>query len=85
MSFYGTKLRKSWYELEQDEAYDQEALLKCKAYVDTDIQDIDRQNNDIVGFNDDLSGDDSQTDIYNHLTIFKSEDDEKACVYLLTY
>lgn len=85
MTFFGTKVRKSWYELMEDEAYDQEALKRCKAYVDSDQKDIDRANNNIIGFNEDLQGDENSTDLYNHLTIFKAEWDDKPWVYLLTY
>lgn len=85
MSFFGTKVRKSWYELMEDEAYDQEALQRCKAYVDSDQKEIDRANNNIKGFNEDIQGDESQTDLYNHLTVFKAEWDDKPWVYLLTY
>lgn len=85
MSFFGTKVRKSWYELVEDEAYDQEALKRCKAYVDTDQKDIDRSNNQVKGFNEDLQGDENSTDLYNHITVFKAEWDDKPCVYLLTY
>lgn len=85
MMFFGTKVRKSWYELMEDEAYDKEALKMCKAYVDWDQKDIGRANNNVKGFNEDLQGDSNQTDLYNHITIFKAEDDEKPCVYLVTY
>lgn len=85
MWFFGTKVRKSWYELIEDEAYDQEALKKCKAYVDTNQKDIDRANNQVKGFNEDLQGDENSTDLYNHITVFKAESDDKPWVYLLTY
>lgn len=85
MSFFGTKVRKSWYELMEDVAYDQEALKRCKAYVDSDQKEVDRTNNYIKGFNEDLQWDENQTDLYNHITVFKAEWDDKPCVYLLTY
>lgn len=85
MWFFGTKVRKSFYELEQDTAYDQEALKRCRAYVDTDQKEVDRANNQVKGFNEDLQWDENSTDLYNHLTVFKAEDDDKACVYLTTY
>lgn len=85
MMFFGTKVRKSWYELMEDKAYDQEALMRCKAYVDSDQKEIDRANNNIKGFNEDLQWDEHQTDLYNHITVFKAEWDDKPCVYLLTY
>ena len=55
MSFFGTKVRKSWYELMEDEAYDKEALKMCKAYVDTDQKEAQRINDDLKGFNEDIS------------------------------
>lgn len=73
MTFFGTKVRKNWYELEGDEAYDQEALKMSKAYVDSDQQELERNLNNIQGFQEDLSADENQTDLYNHLTIFKEE------------
>jgi len=85
MQFFGTKVRKSWYELMEDEAYDQEALKMCKAYVDSDQKEIDRANNNVKGFQEDLNSSEDQTDLYNHLTIFKSEEDDKPCVYLTTW
>lgn len=85
MTFFGTKVRKSWYELENDKAYDQERLLKCKMYVDIDQQEVQRSNNDVKDFNEDLGSNENETDLYNHLTIFKAEWDEKACVYLTTW
>ena len=85
MSFFGTKVRKSWYELMEDEAYDQESLKMCKAYVDTDQKEAQRVNDDIKGFNEDISWDENHTDLYNHLTIFKAEWDDKPCVYLTTW
>ena len=85
MTFFGTKLRKSVYELESDEAYDQEALKTCRFMQDSDIKDIDRANNGIKGFNEDIQGSEDLVEIYNHLTIFKSEEDEKHCIYLTTW
>lgn len=85
MLYFGTKVRKSWYELECDEAYDQVALAKCRLSNDTDQQDVDRANDAVKGFCYSISENPDQVDLYNHLTIFKAEDDEKACVYLATY
>ena len=85
MSFFGTKVRKSWYELTLDGAYDQAALLKCKAYVDTDQQELQRNQNSVKDFQEDLTADEHQTDLYNHVTIFRETGAEKACVYLLTF
>lgn len=85
MSFFGTKVRKNYYELEADEAYDQEAIKLCKAFEDEDQKNIDRANNAVKGFNEATDSNEDQTDLYNHLTIFKAEDDEKPCLYLATY
>ncbi len=85
MTFFGTKLRKSLYELELDESYDQQALKTCKFMTDSDIKDIDRVNGDIKGFNEDIQTSDDLIEIYNHLTIFKAEWDERHCVYLTSW
>jgi len=85
MMFFGTKVRKSWYELQNDEAYDQEELERCRMYIDQDQQQVDRANYAVKDLNEDLWSDEDQTDLYNHITIFKAEYDDKACVYLTTY
>ncbi len=85
MTFFGTKVRKSWYELTEDSSYDQEVLKKCKLFSDIDQEEINREEAAIGGFSEVLSADGTGTDLYNHITIFKSEDDDKACVYLTTY
>jgi hypothetical protein len=54
-------------------------------YIDHDQQEIDRANNAVKDFNEDIGGNEDQTDLYNHITVFKSEYDDRACVYLTTY
>ena len=39
----------------EDEAYDKEALKVCRAYVDTDQKEAQRINDDLKGFNEDIS------------------------------
>lgn len=85
MLFFGTKVRKSWYEIMNDEAYDQDALKLCKAYVDIDQKEAQRINDRQKGFNEDITWSDDQTDLYNHLTIFQTEEDDKPWVYLTTW
>ncbi len=85
MMFFGTKVRKSYYELELDEAYDQQALQSVRFYTDADQQQIDRKNDDVKDFNEDINHDENMVDLYNHITIFKSEEDDVACVYLTTW
>tara|TARA_R110000744_G_scaffold203082_2_gene321962 strand:- start:178 stop:612 length:435 start_codon:yes stop_codon:yes gene_type:complete len=52
MRFFGTKLRKSLYELESDEAYNQTVLQKIKMLEDMDISEVESDNNSIKDFND---------------------------------
>ena len=84
MRFFWTKVRKNWYELESDDAYDQERLAKVRLYVDSDQEDIDRANDDVKWFNNTENNNDL-VDLYNHLTVFKAEWDEKPCLYLTTW
>ena len=85
MTFFGTKVRKSWYELTEDEAYDHDRLEICKYYTDTDQSEVERANNDVKGFTYDLSGDTESTDLYNHITVFKASNDDKAWIYLTSW
>jgi hypothetical protein len=85
MSFFGTKVRKSYYEVESDEAYNQEAIKMCRMYTDQDQQDIERYNNQVQGFQDEIQSDENSIDIYNHLTIFKAKGDDTPCVYLTSW
>ena len=52
MRFFGTLLRKNIYELESDTAYDQERVAQVKLQRSTELDQIDRANNDIKGFTD---------------------------------
>ena len=63
MRFFGTKLRKSLYELESDEAYNQTVLQKIKMLEDMDISEVESDNNSIKDFNDTEKWED-QVDIY---------------------
>jgi len=52
MRFFGTLLRKNIYELEADTAYDQERIELVRLQRSTEIDQIDRANNDIKDFTD---------------------------------
>ena len=84
MRFFWTKVRKSWYELENDDAYDQTRLAKVRLFTDQDQEDIDRANNDVKDFQEQIKTDDL-TDLYNHLMVFKVSWDEKPSLYLTSW
>jgi len=84
MRFFWTLLRKSLYELKADEAYDTERICKLEISKSTEIDRVDRANNNVKGFT--YTDDDSKdsVDIYNHITIFKGSEDEENNLYLVT-
>ena len=84
MRFFGTKLRKSLYELEADDAYDNSAIQKVKLFEDFDISQVDRDNDDLKWFQETEKWED-QVDIYNHITVFKGKKDTTACLYLTSW
>jgi len=84
MRFFGTKLRKNYYELINDEAYDSEAVEKARLYEDSEQSDVDRDQAALKWFQEEEKGDD-QLDVYNHITIFQAEEDDTPCVYLSTW
>lgn len=84
MRFFWTKVRKNWFELSSDDAYDQERLAKVKLFIDEDQEEIDRANNDVKDFQDTTYNTDL-VDLYNHITVFQSEEDKTPCLYLSSW
>lgn len=84
MRFFWTLLRKNLFELEADEAYDQERINEVKLQRDTELDKIDRANNRIKWFTDTDVWDDL-VDMYNHITIFKSSKDKEYHLYLTSW
>lgn len=83
MRFFWTKLRKNTYELEADDAYDQNRLKEVELEMDVEIEDTYRYDNQQKNFTDNTYND-WLTDLYNHLTVFKEEWDKKPHLYLVT-
>ncbi|PHQ78850.1 MAG: hypothetical protein COB66_08045 [Coxiella sp. (in: Bacteria)] len=52
MRFFGTLLRKNIFELEADDAYEQERVQKVKLERSIELDEIDRANNRIKDFNE---------------------------------
>ena len=84
MRFFGTLLRKSIFELESDDAYDEQRVQYVRMQRDIELDKIDRANNRIKGFTDTDVWEDL-VDIYNHITIFKSSKDKEHFLYLTTW
>lgn len=84
MRYFGTLLRKNIYELEGNDAYDQKRIQLVKLQRSTDLDDIDRANNDIVDFTD-TDVWEGLVDTYNHITIFKWSKDTEPHLYLTTW
>ena len=84
MRFFWTLLRKNIFELEADNAYDQERISQVRLQRSTEIDQIDRANNDIKDFTD-TDVWDELVDVYNHITIFKSSKDKEHHLYLTTW
>lgn len=85
MRFFGTKLKKGFYELEMDEAYDTERVRKVRYATDTDQQDVKRANDRQKGNDTIYQVDENNVSIYNHITIWKSDTDKEPHLYLSTW
>lgn len=84
LRWFWTKVQKSLYELELDDAYDYDRIQQVKLVKDADTKEIERANNRVKGF-DEVETWEDLVDLYNHLTIFKAEWDEKHSLYLTTW
>lgn len=80
VSYFTTKVKKSYWELMNDEAYDMNQVNKVKSILDTDQTDVSRADNDVKWFNE-VSNNENQLDVANHITIF-TETGWEPCVYL---
>ena len=83
MRYFGTKVRKNFYELMNDDAYDKKEVKKVKFWTDTDQDDVERADNSIKWY-DEVDAWWDLIDLYNHITVFKEEWDDIAHVYLAT-
>lgn len=80
--YVGTKVRKDYWELVNDDAYDKQKLELVKMVVDSDQDEIERADNRVKWF-DDTNERDNLLDLYNHITVFR-EKWEEPHVYLTT-
>ncbi len=86
MRYFGTLLRKNLYELESDDAYDNERVTNVQLKMNADIEDLDTSNAAIKWFNaSERVTSEDLIDIYNHITIFQSSEDDKPSQYLTTW
>lgn len=77
-----TKVRKDYWELLNDDAYDKQKIELVKMVVDSDQEEVERANNRVKGF-DETNERDNLIDLYNHITVFR-EKWEEPHVYLTT-
>ena len=80
MRFFWTLLKKSIYELESDEAYDAKIVNEIRMDRNEELEKVSRDN-----WNQEWDVWDDLISIYNHITIFKTEDDEEYFKYLTTW
>lgn len=84
MKFFWTLVQKSIFELEADNAYDNERIESVRLQRSQELKDISRANNDIKWFTD-TDVWEELVDLYNHITIFKSSKDKEHFLYLTTW
>jgi len=84
LRFFWTKVRRNYWELKANDAFDDKILEQIRFYEDQDISQKDRNDDDMKNFNYSEKGDD-QVDIYNHLTIFQAEWEDKPSLYLTSW
>ena len=80
MRFFWTLLKKTIYELEADEAYDNERVQSVRMGRNEELDKVDRDNG-----NTDWDVWDDLVSIYNHITIFKSEKSDDYMKVLTTW
>lgn len=80
--FFGTKVKKSYWELKNDEAYDINQVERVKLTIDTEQTQVNRADGNVKWFTD-VANSTNMIELYNHITIFK-EEGEDAHVYLTT-
>lgn len=83
MAFFGTELSKSLVELENDGAYDTKRVEETKFTVSEVLRRNKNADDEVKWFNITMFNE-WMVDVYNHLTIFQAEGDEKA-LWLTTW
>lgn len=82
MRYFGTKIKKNYWELLNDESYDHAAIEKVKLMTDEDQKDVDRADASVVWFTE-VENWDNLVELYNHVTVFKEQWQEPS-LYLTT-
>ena len=82
MRYFGTKLKKDYWELLNDDAYDINQVNKVKFATDEDQRQVERWDNAVKGYTEVDNGE-NLIELYNHLTVFR-EEWEEAHLYLTT-
>ena len=82
MRYFGTKIKKEYWELLNDDAYDINQVNKVKLLKDEEQDKTERANNSVKQFTD-VDAWDDLIDLYNHITIFREQWEEPS-VYLCT-
>lgn len=83
MRFFGTELRKSLIELENDSAYDKERIEETKDAVSQVLKLLEQDDANVKWFNISMFKK-GLVDTYNHLTLFQAEGEEIA-LWLTTW
>ena len=82
MRYFGTKLKKDYWELLNDDAYDINQVNKVKFATDEDQRQVERWDNAVKGYTEVDNGE-NLIELYNHLTVFR-EEWEESHLYLTT-
>ena len=80
MRYCGSKLKKNYYELMNDSAYDMNQVNKVKYATDDEQRQVDRADNEVKGFTE-VDNWDNLIELYNHTTVF-AEKWEEPHLYL---
>lgn len=82
LMYFGTKVKKSYWELANDDAYDINQVNLVKSIIDDEQTQVDRADGNVKDFIH-VANNENQIELYNHITIFK-ETWEEPHVYLTT-
>jgi len=70
LMYFGTKIKKSYWELANDDAYDINQVNLVKSIIDDEQTQVDRANGNVKDFIH-VANNENQIELYNHITIFK--------------
>jgi hypothetical protein len=72
LMYFGTKIKKTYWELINDEAYDINQVNKVKLTIDAEQTQVNRADGNVKGFTE-VQNNENLIELYNHITIFKEE------------